>query len=84
VAIVNAFPETDILAAAETTAVPVAKVNGLPVTLKLASPDMDNVPKPSVNGFAVTPSVIESATIPMLPIVNRRECGVMVVTLSPV
>ena len=77
--IVNAFPVTDTLASAETTAVPVAKVNGLPVGLKLASPVIDNVPKPSVNGFAVASSTIESAVIPMLPIVIVNDVLVAVI-----
>ena len=67
------------MASAETTAVPVARVSGLPVGLKLASPVIDNVPKPSVNGFAVASSVIASAAIPMLPIVNVNDVLVTVI-----
>ena len=60
-------------------AVPVARVSGLPVGLKLASPVIDNVPKPSVNGFAVASSVIASAAIPILPIVNVYDVLVTVI-----
>ena len=76
--IVNPFPVTEILASAETTAVP-AKRQWTACGFKLASPDMDNVPRPSIRGLPETFSTIESAVIPIPLIVNVNDVLVTVI-----